>query len=62
MAVQLDLPLESDSKKRSTFYTAWARSGMKLPYARGQRDREISVWLRNLADSLRNQNGMKQGS
>ena len=59
MAVQLDLPLEKVSKKSSTYYKAWARSGMKLPYEPGQRERAITIWLRNLADSMRNQQGMK---
>lgn len=62
MAVQLDLPLVSDTQKRSTQYTAWARSGMSLPYEPGRREQAIAVWLRNLADSLRNTNGMKLAS
>jgi hypothetical protein len=59
VAVQLDLPIEPDSQKKSTFYKAWARSGMKLPYAPGEREHAIAVWLRNLADSMRDQQGMK---
>jgi hypothetical protein len=59
MAVQLDLPLEKESKQRPTYYKAWVRSGMKLPYEPGSRERAISQWLRNLSDSLREQNGMK---
>jgi hypothetical protein len=59
MAEQLDLPLETETKKRFTFYKAWARSGMKLPYDRKMREREISNWLRNLAETLRNGQEMK---
>ena len=62
MAVQLDLPLESESQKRSTPYKAWARSGMRLPYKPGHREHEIAVWLRNFADSLRNADGLKHSS
>jgi hypothetical protein len=53
MAVQLDLPLENGSPPRRTYYRAWARSGMQLPYDPKSRERAISLWLRNLADALR---------
>ena len=53
MAVQLDLPLENASPPRRTYYSAWVRSGMQLPYDPTSRERAISIWLRNLADSLR---------
>jgi hypothetical protein len=53
MAVQLDLPLEKPSPPRRTYYGAWARSGMQLPYDPKSRERAISIWLRNLADTLR---------
>ena len=56
------LALVSDTQKRVTHYTAWARSGMSLPYEPGRREQAIAVWLRNLADSLRNTNGMTRAS
>jgi hypothetical protein len=52
MAVQLDLPLEKSSPPRRTYYSAWARSGMQLPYDPKTRERAISIWLRNLSDTL----------
>lgn len=53
MAVQLDLPLDNSSPPRRSYYSAWARSGMQLPYDPKSRERAISIWLRNLADALR---------
>ena len=41
MAVQLDLPLEKSSPSRRTYYSAWARSGMQLPYDPKSRERAI---------------------
>ena len=61
MAVQLDLPLGKVSQKSFISYKAWARSGMKLPYEPGQRERAIAVWLRKLADSMRSGQGVIPG-
>lgn len=60
MAVQLDLPLEKkDSRRTVPQYKAWAKSGMKLPYEPKNRERAISMWLRSLADSMRDLSGTK---
>jgi hypothetical protein len=60
MARQLDLPFERHSRRSMPAYRAWARSGMTLPYEPGRREHAIGVWLRNLADSLRNTQGSKR--
>jgi hypothetical protein len=60
MALQLDLPLETDSQKKAPSHKAWARSGMLLPYEPALREHAISIWLRNLADSMRSEHGMKR--
>ena len=60
MALQLDLPLESDKRRKVPPYKAWARSGMSLPYDPGRREHEIAIWLRNLADSMRNRSATAQ--
>jgi hypothetical protein len=60
MALQLALPLESDSRKESPLRQAWARSGLALPYELALRDRAIAICLRCLADAMRSKHGRKR--
>jgi len=61
MAQQFDLPFERESQRRSVpAYKAWARSGMTLPYEPAFREHAIGIWLRNLADALRDTQGARR--
>jgi hypothetical protein len=53
MAMQLALPLETDTRMEAPLRLAWARSGLALPYERALQDRAIAICLRCLADAMR---------
>ena len=53
---QLGLPLAVDSRNEDALRTAWARSGLTMPYQIALQIRPLAICLNCLADAMRRKN------
>lgn len=52
MDLQLDLPLDADTRNDAPLRLAWAHSGLRVPFHMALQDRAYAICLKGLADAM----------